>query len=1456
MTQPSSLEYKPVERVMSPQGTPSRIESPGLQDQIKLLFSPDTGKNIVLAAENKAIGSETFQRMSHARVKAKDKSKIALVTGSRKLIKDNLTFHLKPEDIPAEYRPYLSSYPIQLAMSVCDDVETFEKFVHLTTVSLSNAETAARQRLDTSDREKKESFPAIGKRLTKEEDGYKDQVARKCRILDVLSRRYAMTEVEGDVSVMGVLKEAASLDTTAEREIGVALRKDVKPAETDFLAPPERRPTAPAFRLFPLQQKAFDGTDIFEGMLPYFQRTDVRGAVKKVFALILPTGVGKTVTAAELISRLYHRGVQQLVENSSGQPPPALLFIAPQRVLVTQAAKELHAYLSDLYGIQMDSSIIIGGKKKDTNWAFIQKAVAPYKQEVMVKILSGEAKIPEKSSLAGKSSEELYTLLLSHWEDVMELSSDTYLPDVRGKGEIPTDQEVLIHDLRRLARENGIIDDSVIREKFQKDAYEKIATLAENVRMQKSGAVRTWSEVSSIFASQGNGDNGSGGHSGTEAGSPAEITSAYISRRLAARWADVLSPFKIDDSEVNALRAVVKKLNLNVPPLYKGLLELTLECQNGMIRKPDPQDYTFQHLQSQEADTRRKHPLPAAFSTIQALYNRERLEEVLEDLSDHGRRKVVVVFDEAHHIGADAPKNTEVFSAVMSNSHVDIVVGMTASKVRADGQRVTDSFERTTFEATLLEAVDSGRLQKFTYIQPQADNSHLSVSQVAELSSKKSEKSRERLTAVVDDLVSRIDMIEKVRRGEMLIDQVFPGLSAEDRKLWEDGISDYWAKQILGFCNDIPSANFVRDRLREKGIKAETIFGYTPADERNRILQAYKRGEVNSIILVGVGREGLDLPQTTVGVLFGSVGSAVTLQQMFGRFLRRRQGPPTLIVDYSVPSSQEYHAELLRRQFAVDVVGQPPKEIPASSRAQAAEKASKSAKSGVDLLATIDVPADEIRLTTANIFSSKHIELVPVLPDDEVSFTIAPPPDANISARPEVVKAAEKPELPYITPILDLQLPKPERLQILLDKGVKVKADITAGAGEGAQLLGEASLRKVEEGVEFGLNIHVPESLPLAEITTIHDRLQTSLAAQAPDPTAQEWIASFAPGSGRGKGMITLPDGTEARISLEGRVLSFAVKMPTNNLVSSQQQTNQALSLLLKSAVAQEGEIALYSGLHGKTEEMLAETKVRIKVNTDELRRESSRLFRQAPLSYNFGRGAREKFREEGYNWYNELARECIWGGHSEFDGIEYHLEISDLNVYPNQDPNMPNMKILATEGRFKSSLIPWESYDAAGVSSRVVEKLKSMGFSNAIRTREHTSTTTNSITVFIDILNEAQNYRIIEGLFLQDDSLTTDFRHGGRLEITIFGGKDDPRIDPNSSIMIRWNPVDVSLRQKEVLSGDELAQHVQAVIKLQEAIFDTLVSPQEEIEIAVERLTCKQNYLHAGPDYKIEDKT
>lgn len=1452
MTQPSSLEYKPVERVMSPQGTPSRIESPGLQDQIKLLFSPDTGKNIVLAAENKAIVAETFQRMSHARVKAGDKSKIALVTGRRKLIKDNLTFHLKPEDIPQEYHPYLSSYPIQLAMSVCRDVETFEKFVHLTTVSLSNAETAARQRLDTSDREKKESFPAIGKRLTKEQDGYKDQVARKCRVLDVLSRRYAMTEVEGDVSVMGVLKEAASLDTTAGREIGVALRKDVKPAETDFLSPPERRPTAPAFRLFPLQQKAFDGTDIFEGMLPYFQRTDVRGALKKVFALILPTGVGKTVTAAELISRLYHRGVQQLVENSSSQPPPALLFIAPQRVLVTQAAKELHGYLSDLYGIQMDSSIIIGGKKKDTNWAFIQKAVAPYKQEVVVQILSGEAKIPEKSSLAGKSGEELYTLLLSHWEDVMQLSGDTYLSDVRGRGEIPTDQEVLIHDLRRLARENGIIDDSVIREKFQKDAYEKITSLVQGVRSQKPGAVRTWSEVIRIFASQGNGDNGSDGHSGNEAGPPAEITPAYINRRLAARWADVLSPFKIDDSEVNALRAVVKKLNINVPPLYKGLLELTLECQNGMIRKPDPQDYTFQHLQSQEADTRRKHPLPAAFSTIQALYNRERLEAVLEDLSDHGR-KVVVVFDEAHHIGADAPKNTEVFSAVMSNSHVDTVVGMTASKVRADGQRVTDSFERTTFEATLLEAVENGRLQKFTYIQPQADNSHLSVSQVAELSSKKSEKSRERLTAVVDDLVSRIDMIEKVRRGEMLIDQVFPGLSAEDRKLWEDGISDYWAKQILGFCNDIPSANFVRDRLREKGIKAETIFGYTPADERNRILQGYKKGEVNSIILVGVGREGLDLPQTTVGVLFGSVGSAVTLQQMFGRFLRRRQGPPTLIVDYSVASSQEYHAELLRRQFAVDVVSQPPKEIPASSRAQAAEKASKSAESGVDLLTTISVPADQIRLKDAKTFTSQHMELVQVLPGEEVSFTIAPPKDAKISAPPEAIKPTEKSELPYITPILDLQLPKPERLQILLDKGVKVEADITAGAGEGAQLLGEASLRKVEEGVEFGLNIHVPESLPLAELTTIHDRLQTSLAAQAADPTAQEWIASFAPGSGRGKGMITLPDGTEARISLEGRVLSFAVKMPTNNLVSSQQQTNQALSLLLKSAVAQEGEIALYSGLHGKTEEMLAETKVRIKVNTDELRHKHTELFSTTQLRYNHPKSAREKYAEEGNRLFNGKSRSTTWSGDGNKNGQKYRLSVNTRTTY--QESGELDRVFTSVDGELNSELIPWYQFDVPSVKIKIMETFRLLGFSDVTTDWGQTSPDGNLIQVEVSV-SRKQNTGIIEGFFLDDEEKRDVIN---KFEIIIGSGqgvydrfyKGTPGAP---TICIACRPYGGLTKQSGTLTGEELASYVQAIIRVQEAIFHSLISPQEEIAIDIDSLTSTQNVSTQGPDYDIND--
>lgn len=1109
-----------------------------------------------MVAKNEGkLTKELFGRLAQLRLQFSQMVEVEQHRGAQHLL--NTRIKPGPFELPTAYKAFEQVFAIRLLWSICKNPDDFDTYVHLVAMALGNAETAYQQQ--TPDDRQKEIWPPIGKRLQPNEPGYLDQVFKKCRILELLSRRYPLTHIENPEAAVLPLLAGTSSVSADER----SLRKEVKGRSVKPLEAPTKRHTELAKRtLFPIQQEAFDGADGYMGITAHERERAMWGTLAKEFAVISPTGAGKTVIAAEIVARIYQRAIDQALEDQAeGQSlseAPAVLFIAPQKSLANQSAQEFHAYLAGQYDIQIKSRIGMDGKIKETKWAFLDQSLTVYKAAV-VALHPDSCRFPEDRPLAKYDLPQVQDRLLTEWENILQLSQ---------YGNFSADLE--IQALQKFALEHRIIKPEQIRIEFLTAVKNRVASVGDKAaRSQKSEQAKI-RHVQNLL------------HKTRAREVPETYTLSTAESLLEAEWDMILSPFLMDD-EVNALRQICAALKIPIPPLYRDLFKLTLACQNGMIAKPDPKDYTNEHLDLPEREMRKQHPLEAAFCTIQGLYRKEgnfsKLESLLRELSGDGKRRIVVVCDEAHYYGSTAVENIAVLDYLKAHPSVDVILGITASDTRSDGEKVETHFGATVAKATLLKAVATGRLQQFTYVQPQVDTSLLDVDQVAQISGKKAEIAQERLSASIDDLEQRVRLIEAVQRGDTIdIATLFPGLPPEDQQAWVEGLKGKWSRNILGFCNDIASARFVTDELNRRGMHCAIILGDTSMAERAQIINDYKTGAIQALILVDVGRMGLDLPQTTVGVIFGSVGSPVTLQQMFGRFLRKRPGPPTLILDYAVPGSQVYHAQLLARQFSVNAVSNAAR----TGMRQAEENARKAgsdggASSGDALLSTLSLfQGVPITFPQAEVYTSQAMELLKVQANEGSKEAMTDFQDGQ-----PIVKAAasEKLELEQSLAPVNIEFVWPEPITQLVET-LKKRGTITVemktnNQADGARLgFIEFSLLDDNIAVAFKDVQPIP-GFEMARLAQFGARLTRAIELVQPNHSiATGWqVASNAKGIAQVEGSVYVGDQDVKDIGkfiVKGRTISLNLETGVTDLAETVKMLTQ---VVMSAAVAGDTEV-------------------------------------------------------------------------------------------------------------------------------------------------------------------------------------------------------------------------------------------------------------------------------------------
>ncbi len=243
------------------------------------------------------------------------------------------------------------------------------------------------------------------------------------------------------------------------------------------------------------------------------------------------------------------------------------------------------------------------------------------------------------------------------------------------------------------------------------------------------------------------------------------------------------------------------------------------------------------------------------FASVQTLSRPEHLQGFRPDDFD------CVVVDEVHHAAARS------YRRVLDHLQPRFLLGLTATPERADDGDVATLFEdNLVYRCDLGEGIARGLLVPFRYfgLKDTIDYTNLPWKN------------------------GRFDPVELSRRVETQarMETLF--------RAWTDPAQA--GQRSLVFCVSIAHADFTRDWLSARGVRAEAVHSGPGSFDRASALGALEEGRLDALCAVDLFNEGIDCPSIDRVVLLRPTESPVVFLQQLGRGLRTLAGKSILTV--------------------------------------------------------------------------------------------------------------------------------------------------------------------------------------------------------------------------------------------------------------------------------------------------------------------------------------------------------------------------------------------------------------------------------------------------------------------------------------------------------------------------------------------------------------------------------
>lgn len=262
---------------------------------------------------------------------------------------------------------------------------------------------------------------------------------------------------------------------------------------------------------------------------------------------------------------------------------------------------------------------------------------------------------------------------------------------------------------------------------------------------------------------------------------------------------------------------------------------------------------------------KREYDPPIVFCGIQSVYNK----------ASRFTKVDLVLVDEAHLIPRKTNTMYQKFlsNLKLMNPHVR-VIGLTATPYRLDTGLLHSGkdalFDAISYEAELKDMVKGGYLTKLVSKQPKTK---LDVRNV-------SVRGGEFVAGELQRAVDRKDV------NEAAVQEILS--YGADRQSW------------LIFCSGVSHATHIAELITKRGISCATIFGETPAAERDQIVADFKARKIRAIASMGVLTTGFNAPAVDLLALLRPTQSTGLYIQIMGRGMRNAPGKENcLVLDFA-----------------------------------------------------------------------------------------------------------------------------------------------------------------------------------------------------------------------------------------------------------------------------------------------------------------------------------------------------------------------------------------------------------------------------------------------------------------------------------------------------------------------------------------------------------------------------
>lgn len=249
------------------------------------------------------------------------------------------------------------------------------------------------------------------------------------------------------------------------------------------------------------------------------------------------------------------------------------------------------------------------------------------------------------------------------------------------------------------------------------------------------------------------------------------------------------------------------------------------------------------------------------FASVQSLARLNLTEDLDPEHFD------MVIVDEFHH----ASPETKTYARLLRHVRPRVLLGLTATPERADGQSILEWFGgRISVELRLWEALERGLLAPFQYF---------GISDGTDLRSIRWKRGSGYDTAELTNIYTGHDARVRV---------VLQAL--------RDKVTDLRQMRALGFCVSIDHAEFMASRFNAAGVPSRAVTSRTPSTERQESLRALRNRKINVVFAVDLFNEGVDIPEVDTVLFLRPTESPTIFLQQLGRGLRLAQDKPCLTV--------------------------------------------------------------------------------------------------------------------------------------------------------------------------------------------------------------------------------------------------------------------------------------------------------------------------------------------------------------------------------------------------------------------------------------------------------------------------------------------------------------------------------------------------------------------------------